>query len=148
MEGNYLIVTIVAVILIVLISLFVIVVNLQKTVIVKTKSVQEQEEEKAQQMTIEALVDIASKRTSTRNELSAAILKVAKECPFPPKEKGLSPKSAKIYLNFILLIASHKNTDAKMIAFMNEELKKMNPSYKHEIDIYESEGIHQRSNRI
>lgn len=49
-----------------------------------------------------------------------------------------------MYLNFILLNAYHKNADAKLIAFMDEELKIPNPEYKTEIDIYENEGIHQR----
>ncbi len=148
MQEHYLIVGIVAVILIVLLSLFIVVINLQKTVIVEKKTPQEIKEEEAQKIAIEELVEIAAKRTSSKNDLSAAILKVAQECPFPKKEKGVTPKRAKVYLNFILLIASHKNTDAKMIAFMNETLKKVNPEYKQEIDIYENEGIHQRGNRI
>ena len=68
--------------------------------------------------------------------------------PFPKKTKGIAPKSAKIYLNFVLLVASHHNADAKLIAFMDEELKKANPDYKREIDLYENEGINQRGNRI
>lgn len=148
MQENYLIIVIVAVIIIVLVSLFIVVMNLQKTVIVEKKTPQEIKEEEARKIAIEELVEIAAKRTSTKNELSAAILKAAKECPFPPKEKRVFPKSAKVYLNFILLIASHKNTDAKMIAFMDTELKKANPEYKQEIDIYENEGIHQRGNRV
>ncbi len=148
MQENYLIIVIVAVIIIVLVSLFIVVMNLQKTVIVEKKTPQEIKEEEARKIAIEELVEIAAKRTSTKNELSAAILKAAKECSFPPKEKGVFPKSAKVYLNFILLIASHKNTDAKMIAFMDTELKKANPEYKQEIDIYENEGIHQRGNRV
>ena len=60
----------------------------------------------------------------------------------------MTPKIAKVYLNFVLLVASHRNADAKLIAFMDEELKKANPEYKHEIDIYENEGINQRGKRI
>ena len=36
------------------------------------------------------------------------------------------------------MIASHRNADAKLIAFMDEELKKTNPDYKREIDLYEN----------
>ena len=54
---------------------------------------------------------------------------------------------AKIYLNFVLLVASHRNADAKLIAFMDDVLKNANPLYKKEIDIYENEGINQRGNR-
>ena len=147
MQENYLIITIVVVIAIVLISLFIVVANLQKTVVVEVPKTQVQEE-KARKIAIEALIDIAAKRTSTHNDLTNAILKAAKECPFPAKEKGVAPKISKIYLNFVLLIASHRNADAKLIAFMDEELKKTNPEYKQEIDMYENEGINQRGNRI
>ena len=147
MQENYLIITIVAVIAIVLISLFIVVANLQKTVVVEVPNTPVQEE-KARKVAIEALIDIVAKRTTTRNELTNAILKAAQECPFPAKEKGVAPKVSKIYLNFVLLVASHRNADAKLIAFMDEELKKANPDYKREIDLYENEGINQRGNRI
>jgi len=147
MQENYLIIAIVAVILIILISLFIVVANLQKTVIVHVGP-QEVEKEKARKIAIEALIEIAAQRMSTRNDLTEAILKVAKECHFPPKTRGVAPKSAKVYLNFVLLISSHRNADAKLIAFMDEELKKVNPEYKREIDIYENEGMQQRGNRI
>ncbi|ARU47761.1 hypothetical protein [Sulfurospirillum diekertiae] len=148
MQENYLIIAIVAVIAIVLITLFIIVANLQKTVVVEVTHHTQEQEDKARKVVIEELVDIAAKRTSSRNDLTNAILKVAKECPFPTKEKGIAPKLSKVYLNFILLIASHRNADAKLIAFMDEELKKANPEYKREIDLYENEGINQRGNRI
>jgi len=148
MQENYLIITIVVVITIVLISLFIVVANLQKTVIVEIPPHTNVEEEKARKIAIEALIDIVAKRTTTRNDLTNAILKAAQECPFPPKEKGVAPKISKVYLNFVILVASHHNADAKLIAFMDEELKKANPDYKREIDLYENEGINQRGNRI
>jgi len=147
MQENYLILAIVAVIAIVIISLFIVVANLQKTVVIETIPSQV-EQEKARKIAIEAMVEIAAKRTSTRNDLTNAILQVAKACPFPEKQKGMTPKMAKVYLNFVLLVASHRNADAKLIAFMDEELKKANPEYKQEIDIYENEGINQRGKRI
>ena len=147
MQENYLILAIVAVIAIVIISLFIVVANLQKTVVIEVAPSQV-EEEKARKIAIEAMVEIAAKRTSTRNDLTNAILQVAKACPFPEKQKGMTPKMAKVYLNFVLLVASHRNADAKLIAFMDEELKKANPEYKQEIDIYENEGINQRGSRI
>jgi len=148
MQGNYLIITIVVVIAIVLVSLFIVVANLQKTVVVEINPKDDVQEAKERKIAIEALIDIAVKRTTTRNDLTNAILKAAKECPFPPKEKGVAPKISKVYLNFVLLVASHHNADAKLIAFMDEELKKANPDYKREIDLYENEGMNQRGNRI
>jgi len=148
MQEDYIILAIVAVIAIVLISLFVVVANLQKTVVIRVKDSTPKEVEEARRIAIEELIELVAKRSTSKNDLTAAILKASKECPFPKKTKGIAPKNAKMYLNFVLLIASHHNADAKLIAFMDEELKKANPDYKTEIDIYESEGIHQRGNRI
>ena len=97
---------------------------------------------------IEDLVNIAANQNSTKNDLTNAVLKVSKDFPFPTKIKGRVNKESKVYLNFVLLVASHPRADAKLVAFMNTELKKKNKEYSQEIDIYESEGIRQRSNRI
>jgi len=148
MQEDHIILAIVAVIAIVLVSLFIVVANLQKTVVIRVKDSTPKEVEEARRIAIEELIELVAKRTTSKNDLTAAILKASKECPFPKKTKGVAPKSAKMYLNFVLLIASHHNSDAKLIAFMDEELKKANPEYKTEIDIYENEGIHQRGNRI
>jgi len=148
MQEDHIILAIVAVIAIVLVSLFIVVANLQKTVVIHVKDSTPKEVEEARRIAIEELIELVAKRTTSKNDLTAAILKASKECPFPKKTKGVAPKSAKMYLNFVLLIASHHNSDAKLIAFMDEELKKANPEYKTEIDIYENEGIHQRGNRI
>lgn len=147
MQEEYLIFTIVAVIGIILVSLIFIFINLQKTVVVTVSEKQKGESIK-QKVAIETMVELVAKRGTSKNELTTAILEVAKNCPFPKKDKGITPKSAKVYLNFILLVASHKNADAKLIAFMDEELKKVNIEYKREIDAYENEGIQQRGNRI
>lgn len=148
MQENYIIFAIAAVIVIVLISLFIVVINMQKTVMVHTQSAGKNKKHEGKKISIEELVERVAKRKTSRNELTAAIMKAAKECPFPQKTKGIAPKSAKVYLNFVLLVASHHNADAKLIVFMDEELKKANPEYKTEIDIYENEGINQRGNRV
>ncbi|MDD4505490.1 MAG: hypothetical protein PHE60_03850 [Sulfurospirillaceae bacterium] len=148
MQEEYLIFAIISVIVIILISLFFVISNLQKTVIIKEIRNQKEEEERQKKASIEMMVELVAKRTISKNELTSAILEVAKNCPFPAKNNGVAPKNAKMYLNFILLVASHKNADAKLIAFMDEALKKTNPEYKSEIDIYENEGINQRGNRI
>ena len=147
MQEDFLIFAVVTVIIIILISLVIVFVNLQKSAIAKVLEKQKEESEQ-KKLTIEALVELVAKRATSKNDLTLAILEVAKNCPFPKKIKGISPKSAKMYLNFVLLISSHKNADAKLIAFMDEQLKNTNPDYKTEIDIYEGEGIHQRGNRV
>ncbi|MDD3343231.1 MAG: hypothetical protein PHR87_06640 [Sulfurospirillaceae bacterium] len=147
MQENYLIFTIISVIVVILISLVFIIKNLQKTVVIREVD-RAKEIEASKIKTIEEMIEIAARRNTSRNDLTVAILEVAKSCAFPAKVKGVAPKSAKVYLNFVLLIASHKNADAKLIAFMDAALKKTNPEYKSEIDLYETEGIHQRGNRV
>jgi len=99
-------------------------------------------------ITIKDMVDIVADRNSSQDDLAKAVIKVANEFPFPPKVKGKVTKEIKVYLNFVLLLASHKKADAKLVAFMNSELKKKNPDFTKEIDLYESEGITQRGKRI
>jgi len=103
---------------------------------------------KEKKLTIEDMVEIAARRSSSKNDLTNAIIKVSKEFIFPAKIKGKLPKGIKVYLNFVLLIASHSKSDAKLIAFASNELKKVNKDYSTEIDIYENEGLRQRANRI
>lgn len=148
MEEKSLIVSlIVAISFVVFLVLFVVFSSMRskKKVIRKTKK---QKVSTQKKYTIEDMIDIAANRNSTKNDLTNAIIKVAREFPFPKKIKGKLPKGIKVYLNFVLLIASHKKADAKLIAFCNTELKKANPEYSTEIDIYESEGLRQRANRI
>jgi len=113
----------------------------------KIKVVKKGHAPKNKKYTIENMVELAANRNTTKNDLTNAILKVSKEFIFPSKVKGKTPKGIKIYLNFVLLVASHKKSDAKLIAFMSTTLKKANQEYSKEIDIYENEGLRQRANR-
>lgn len=110
----------------------------------KQKSLDEVADENSR---LDDLLFIVSRRSSSKSELSSAAIEFVRKLPFPQKDSSKVPENAKEYLNFILLLASHKNTDAKLIAFVNKELKKRNPSYIKEIDIYEDQGIRQRKNR-
>lgn len=135
--------------LIVIVTLFLVVAIAsigRKSKIVKT--VKKNKAAKSKKYTIEDMVELAANRNTTKNELTNAIIKVSKEFKFPPKARGKTPKSIKTYLNFVLLVASHKKSDAKLIAFMNTTLKKVNSEYAKEIDIYENEGLRQRANRV
>lgn len=139
-----LIVALLVVIILVLIVVFYSMGNKKQKVIKRIKKTSE----KSQKLTIEDMVDIVANRNSTKNDITNAVLKVTKEFIFPLKIKGKMPKGIKVYLNFVLLLASHKNSDAKLIAFTNTELKKVNKEYSIEIDIYENEGLRQRANRV
>lgn len=137
----------------VLIALVLIVLSVLIFLILKLGGDKESEKQKSldevanENSRLDDLLFIVSRRSSSKSELSSAAIEFVRKLPFPKKESSKVPENAKEYLNFILLLASHKNTDAKLIAFVNKELKKRNPSYIKEIDIYEDQGIRQRKNR-
>jgi len=96
-------------------------------------------------VTINDMLKIAKAKNSSKEDLTKAVVTVAKELPFPPKmsKNGVS-REAKKYLDFVFLVSAHPNSDAQLIAFMNKELKAKNPSYKMEIDVYEDRGVNGR----
>jgi len=146
-EEKGLIVALAVALFIIIILVLVVVVSAMAKKTKKLKVVKKQGIVKGKKYTIENMVELAANRNTTKNDLTSAVLKVSKEFIFPPKIKGKTPKGIKVYLNFVLLVTSHKKSDAKLIAFMNTTLKKVNQDYSKEIDIYENEGLRQRMNR-
>ncbi len=144
----FLIIAVVIVLFILIIAVIRRIGNSKTIVVVKKKRKNVSDNIKKSQYTIEQMVEIAARRDSSKEDLKRAVDIVAKELPFLKKIKYKVPKISKVYLDFVLLIASHKNADAKLIAYMDKELKKVNPEYSTEIDIYENEGFRQRKNRI
>ena len=104
----------------------------------------ESAKQEEKELTLQDLIDIASNPKSDKNDLFVALKIFAASFKIPPKQNGKAPSDAKAYLNFITILASHKNADAKLIAFMSNELKKKNPEYVAEIDYYEQLGTSQR----
>ncbi len=147
MPEKYLLMVIVVVIVIIIFFILIAILKNNNKVIIKTKNITKSIQ-KNKKVTIKDMSEIAARRTSSSEDLKKAINLVAKDLPFPKKIKYKLPKDIKIYLNFVLLIASHKNADAKLIAYMDKELKKTNDEYRTEIDIYENEGLRERSSRI
>ena len=96
------------------------------------------------ELTLQDLIDIVSNPKSDKNDLFAALKIFAASFKIPPKQNGKAASDAKAHLNFITILASHKNADAKLIAFMSNELKKKNPEYVAEIDYYEQLGTSKR----
>ncbi|MDO5046137.1 fatty-acid--CoA ligase [Campylobacter sp.] len=95
-------------------------------------------------LSLNALIDIAANKNSSKDELFTALKIFADKFQIPPKQNAKTPNEAKAYLSFVLLIASNPNADAKLIAFMSNELKKKNPTYANEIDLYEEQGRSRR----
>ena len=96
------------------------------------------------ELTLQDLIGIASNPKSDKNDLFAALKIFAASFKIPPKQNGKAASDVKAHLNFITILASHKHADAKLIAFMSNELKKKNPEYVAEIDYYEQLGTSQR----
>ncbi len=149
MSEKYILISIVtALIVIVFIAVVLIVKNSGKKVVVVKKTTVAKSSSSKRKTTIKDMTEIAARKSTSYDDLKKAVDTVKKDFVFPKKIKYKLPKEIKIYLNFVLLVASHKNADAKLIAYMDRELKKANPEYSTEIDIYENEGLKERSNRI
>ena len=89
---------------------------------------------------VEDLAAVVADPNSDKNKLFSTFKLFSSKFKLPPKKDGIAPDEAKEYLNFITALASHKNADAKLIAFMSNELKKKNPEYVREIEAYEQKG--------
>ena len=147
MNEKYILIAIIAIIIVVIFTALILIVkNNNKTVVIKKSASQSSMPSK--KYTIKDMNELAARRDSSREELKKAIDIVKKELIFPKKIKHKLPEGIKVYLNFVLLVASHRNADAKLIAYLDKELKKANPEYNTEIDIYENQGLKERANRI
>lgn len=105
------------------------------------------EPESEEEITIEKLEELASDKTLSKNELFELIQIFGEKFIIPAKKNQIAPKEASNYINFIILICSHQNADAKLISFLDKEAKKKNPSYVAEIEDSERIGIENRKNR-
>ncbi len=98
----------------------------------------------AKTVDIYTYIKIVSDESSSALKIQNAIDEVVKSYPFPKKKEIKAPLSARPYLDFIFRVVCNKNSNAKLIAYMNKELKKANPDYRDEIDTYEEKGIRAR----
>ena len=113
----------------------------------ETKSANKIAPIKEEILTIEKLEELASDNSLSKNELFDLVKVFADKFSIPAKKDKGAPKEASNYINFIILICSHQNADAKLISFLDKEAKKKNPSYVAEIEDSERIGIENRKNR-
>ena len=113
----------------------------------ETKSANKIAPIKEEILTIEKLEELASDNSLSKNELFDLVKVFADKFSIPAKKDKGAPKEASNYINFIILICSHQNADAKLISFLDKEAKKKNPSYVAEIEDSEKIGIENRKNR-
>ncbi len=141
MSGN-----VIFVVTIVLLSVFIL--SILAFIISKVKSNDKKKKQIKEEVSIHTYVKIVADKSSSAAQIQDAIDTVVNFYTFPVKQGIETPPTAKPYLDFILYAVFHKNSSAKMIADMNKELKKANPSYKKEIDAYEEDGLRKRMYRI
>ena len=131
-----------------LIALFILIIAVLIAAVLKFKDVPAKSiisEKTKRETTLQDLLEIVRNKNSDKNELSEALKIFATSFKIPPKNGDKVSAEARAYLMFITILASHPKADAKFIAFMNNELKKANPAYSSEIDVYEKEGIKKRA---
>lgn len=97
------------------------------------------------QSEIISLIKTATNQNLEKDEIKK-LVQIFLSLNFPLKNGNKITKEAENYLNFILLISSHKNADAKIISHLSIESKKKNTSYSQEIEEYEEIGISSRKN--
>ena len=102
---------------------------------------------KDKKIEIDDLVKFASDSTINKNELFTLVRIFTEQMSIPSKNGDKAPKEAGNYLNFITLVCRHKNVDAKLISYLNNETKKKNPTYVLEIEEYEKRGLDTRKVR-
>jgi hypothetical protein len=131
-----------------LIALFILIIAVLIAAVLKFKDVPAKSiisEKTKRETTLQDLLEIVRNKNSDKKELSEALKIFATSFKIPPKNGDKVSAEARAYLMFITILASHPKTDAKFIAFMNNELKKANPAYSSEIDVYEKEGVRKRA---
>ena len=127
-----------------LIALFILIIAVLIAAVLKFKDAPAKSisaEKTKRETTLQDLLEIVR----NKNELSEALKIFATSFKIPPKNGDKVSAEARAYLMFITILASHPKADAKFIAFMNNELKKANPAYFSEIDVYEKEGVRKRA---
>ena len=131
-----------------LIALFILIIAVLIAAVLKFKDAPAKSiisEKTTRETTLQDLLEIVRNKNSDKNELSEALKIFATSFKIPPKNGDKVSAEARAYLMFITILASHPKADAKFIAFMNNELKKANPAYSSEIDVYEKEGVRKRA---
>ncbi|RAZ25070.1 hypothetical protein [Campylobacter hyointestinalis] len=97
-------------------------------------------------LTINDLITIVSDPNSSKETIFKTVRYFISNFKFPQKQDGVSLET-NIYLHFVTLVSKHRNSDAKIISYLNNEIKKSNPNYGLEVDKAEANGMNGRSFR-
>lgn len=115
--------------------------NSKKASETKLESSKKQDEKKVDELDL--LLEIA-RNTTKVGELNDAVVRFITTQTLGDKKAGNLSNEVKKKLSFISAVCANKNADAKTISFLNLEFGKKNPSFKKEIDLYESMGLAKR----
>lgn len=108
---------------------------------VKTNS----KDKEIKNLNINELNAIASDSASSKNDLFNIVRYYIKNLTIPAKVDGKIPPESDPYLLFVYLIASHRNSDAKLIAYMSVSMCEKFPQYAIEIETQEKKAVNFRS---
>ncbi|RAZ46724.1 hypothetical protein [Campylobacter hyointestinalis] len=103
-------------------------------------------DQKDRNLTINDLITIVSDPNSSKETIFKTVRYFISNFKFPQKQDGVSLET-NIYLHFVTLVSKHRNSDAKIISYLNNEIKKSNPNYGLEVDKAEANGMNGRSFR-
>ena len=99
---------------------------------------------KGQKVTIEDMNSYLKNSNPSKEDLNVLSGYFIGSLKIPTKSGSKVPDAAKPYLDFIAFFALSANSNAKMIADFNKDLKAKNPDYISEIDAIESKGLKAR----
>lgn len=105
----------------------------------------DKKDEELENLSINELNAIASDSKSSKNDLFKIVRYYLRNYNIPAKVDGKIPPESDPYLLFVYLIASHRNSDAKLIAYMSVSMSEKYPQYAIEIETQEKKAVNFRT---
>lgn len=128
---------------VVFVLVFVFLFVLKKTSNKKTTTSQSGETQKPKLSELDSMIYIVSQENVSEDEIAKTVENFIRTQRFEKKSSNPS-EICKKQLDFITKLASNKSATAKIIARLNMGLKKNNPEYYKEIEMYEAIGLMRR----
>ena len=101
----------------------------------KKSEPKKEEKKKQNQLTLEEIRLITKDKNSTTEELEEAIEQLIKHhVKIPPKLGIRSHPDFDIYVEIIIYLVRHKNTNKRLVLMLDSALVKNNPSYKAQLN--------------
>lgn len=143
MEITLLVKAIIGLVVILGILVFILLLPKEKT---KTTNIKSSTDSRASKTDLNSLRQIIRNRVSSKKELQDAVNLVIKHHGNIPKRLGsrVNPQFDS-YMEILIMICRHPNTDKNIILNFDKQLSTLNPEYKNEINDSISKGLDSRS---